>query len=182
MAHDSQARDARLAAQIDADVGVQHVGDVYAQAFLGAAEEAGQTESLLAEFDSLLADVLNSFPRLEETLASSLVSHEETVGILDRTLGAQASPLLLNFLKVVSRHGRLDCLRAIHRQAHELYDRMRGRVVVRVSTATPLSGELAAGIAQNLRNILDGEPIVEEIVDPDLIGGVVVRVGDTGGQ
>ena len=40
--------------------------------------------------------------------------------MLDRVLGGQASPLLLNFLKVVSRHGRLDCLRAIHRQAHAL--------------------------------------------------------------
>src|SRR3990172_11305270 len=114
MAHDSQARDARLAAKIEGEVGVEHVGGVYAQAFLGAAEEAGQTESLLAEFDSLLADVLNSFPRLEETLASSLVSHEETGGILDRTLGAQASPLLLNFLKVLIPHAPLDFLRAIH--------------------------------------------------------------------
>ena len=179
MAQDSEARDARLAAQIDADVGVEHVGDVYGEAFLGAAEKAGLTESLLAQFDSLVADVLDRFPGLEETLASALVSHDEKVGILDRTLGAQALPLMLDFLKVVSRHGRLDCLRAIHRQTHVLYDRMRGRVVVTVSTATPLSGELAARITENLRNTLGEEPIVEQVVDPDLIGGVVVRVGDT---
>lgn len=179
MAQDPQARDARLAAQIDADVGVEHVGAVYAEAFLGAVEKAGLTESLLAQFDSLVADVLDRFPGLEETLASALVSHDEKVGILDRTLGPQASPLLLDFLKVVSRHGRLDCLRVIHRQTHLLYDRMRGRVVVTVSTATPLSGELAARITENLRNTLGEEPIVEQVVAPDLIGGVVVRVGDT---
>ncbi len=179
MAQDSEARDARTAAQIDADVTVEHIGTVYAEAFLGAAESAGLTESLLAELDSLLTDVLDPFPEFERILASAIVSHEEKVRILDRTLGTQASPLLLNFLDVVSRHGRLDCLRAIHRQAHELYDRMRGRVRVRVSTATPLSGDLAARIAGNLRPLLGGEPILEQVVDPDLIGGVVVRVGDT---
>jgi F-type H+-transporting ATPase subunit delta len=180
MAQDpNQARDAQLAAQIDADVGVQHVGAVYGEAFLGAAEKAGQTDTLLAEFDSLLADVLDRFPGLEQLLASGLVSHDEKAEILDRTLGAQASPLLLDFLKVVSHHGRLDCLRAIHQQVHELYERMRGQVSVQISTAIPLSGDTAGRIAQNLKNVLDGQPIVEEVVDPDLIGGVVVRVGDT---
>jgi F-type H+-transporting ATPase subunit delta len=177
MADDSQARDARAAA--NADVGVEHVGAVYAEAFLGAAETAGLTESLLAQFDSLLADVLDPFPKLEEILASALVAHDEKADILDRTLGRQASPVFLNFLKVVARHGRLDCLRVIHRQTHELYDRMRGRVPVRVTTASPLAGELAGRIAQNLRALIDGEPILETAVDPQLIGGVVVRVGDT---
>jgi F-type H+-transporting ATPase subunit delta len=179
MAQDPEARDARTAAEIEADVSVEHVAGVYAEAFLGAAGSAGLTESLLAELDSLLADVLDPFPQFDQMLASAFISHEEKVGILDRTLGDQASPLLLNFLKVVSRHGRLDCLRAIHRQAHELYDRMRGRVRVRVSTATSLPGELAASLAEQLRQLLGGEPIVEEVVDPGLIGGVVVRVGDT---
>ena len=135
--------------------------------------------SLLAEFYSLLAVVLDPYPELERLLASALVSHEEKVDVLDRTLAAQASPLLLDFLKVVSRHGRLDCLRAIHQQTHELYERMRGQVTVQVSTAVPLSGDAAGRIAENLKNVLDGQPIVQEVVDPDLIGGVVVRVGDT---
>jgi F-type H+-transporting ATPase subunit delta len=179
MAEDAFARDARTAVEVDADVGVEHIGTVYAEALLDAAEKAGRTEALLEEFDSLLADVLDPFPKLETVLASALISHEEKSGILDRTLGTQASPMLLNFLKVVSRHGRLDCLRAIHRQAHELYDQMRGRVRVRVSTATPLATELARRVGDNLRRLLGVEPILEQVVDPDLIGGVVVRVGDT---
>ena len=48
MAQDPEARDARTAAQIDADVSVEHIGAVYAEAFLGAAESAGLTESLLS--------------------------------------------------------------------------------------------------------------------------------------
>jgi len=83
-----------------------------------------------------------------------LVSHEEKVGLLDRTIGAQASSLLLNFLKVVSRHGRLDILRAIRRQAHELYDKLRGNRRVRLSTAIPMDDALAGQIAASLAGLV----------------------------
>jgi F-type H+-transporting ATPase subunit delta len=179
MAQDPQARDARTAREIDVDVSALDVGAVYAEALIGAAESAGLTESVLSEFDSLVTDVLDAFPALERVLASGAIAHEEKALILGRTLGAQASPLLLDFLKVVARHGRLDCLRAIHRQAHAVCDRLRKRVRVEVSTVAPLSGELAERIVTRLRNVLDGEPVIDEIVDPDLIGGVVLRVGDT---
>ena len=171
MSQDFQTRDAQTAAEADAHLGADQITLVCAEAFL--------TETLLAEFDSLLADVLDTFPKLEETLASPLVSHEEKMGILDRTLGSQASKDLLSFLKVVSRRGRLDSLRAIHRQAHELYNRIHARVRVRVATAIPLSAEFAHRIAGELRTLVDGEPVLEQVVEPDLIGGIVVRVGDT---
>jgi len=156
-----------MARVADAD----HIALVCAEAFL--------TGTLLAEFDSFLADVLDPFPKLEEILASPLVSHEEKMGILDRALGSQASKELLSFLKVISCHGRLDSLRAIHRQARDLHNRMHGQIPVRVATAIPLSAELARRIADQLRTLVDGEPTLEQVVDPDLIGGIVVRVGDT---
>ncbi len=179
MPDDQQARDAQAVAEMDSDITVEHIASVYAEALLGAAENNGGAESLLEEFDSLVSDVLDRFPAFEEILASSLISHEETVGVLDRTLGLQASPLLGNFLKVLSAHGRLGCLRAIHKQARQQYERMRGRVAVRVTTASPIGGELAERIAAALRRVAGGQPILEQTVDPKLIGGVVVRVGDT---
>jgi len=81
-------------------------------------------------------------------------------------------------LKVVARHGRLDCLRAIHCQTHAAYDKLRRRIPVRLTTATPVSADMAARIVENLRGKLDGEPIVEQQIDPGLIGGAVLRVGD----
>jgi F-type H+-transporting ATPase subunit delta len=158
---------------------MQHVGAVYAEAILGAAEAAGQTDSLLEEFDSLVADVLDRYPDLERILASALISHEEKLGLLDRVFGAAASPLLLRSLKVISRHGRLDCLRAVHAQCHVLYDRLRGRVPVQLSTATAVDEALAAKIAEQLRPLLGGQPVLTRRVDPELIGGAVVRVSDT---
>lgn len=179
MAQDPTARDTQFAAEFDADVGAQHVADVYAEAFLGAAENAGRTEELLAEFDSFLTDVLDTFPMLEQVLRSRLVSADDKASLLDRVLQSQASPIFLNFLKIVARHERLDLLRVIHRQTHEQYNRLRGRVRVDVTTATPVPEELAQRIAQSLAKIVGGEPVLQRTVDPDLIGGIVVRVGDT---
>ncbi len=171
-------RDARTAAQIEADVGVEHVANVYAKALLGAARNAGQLAAVVEEFDDLLAEVLDKFPKLETVLVSALVSVREKYGVIDRTLGGRASALMIAFLKVVARHGRLDCLRAIHHQTHVMYDKMRKRVRVELTTATPVETAEVRRIMDGLREKLDGEPVLEQHIDPELIGGAVIRVGD----
>ena len=180
-------RDALEADAAAPEVGMERIATVYAEAFLGAAAKEGPIPERISEriperideLDSLVADVLDRFPALETVLASGLVSHDEKVGLLDRLLGARASPHLLRFLKVVSRHGRLSCLRAIQREVHRGYERMRGRVSVRVTTATPLEDAAAGRIVESLRKTLEGEPVLRRVVDPSVLGGVIVRVGDT---
>ena len=175
---DITAEHARVAAQMEADAGAEHIADVYAKALLAAAEHAGQTAAVIEEFDAVLADLLDRFPKLEAVLNSILVLPEEKVSLIDKTLGGRVSPLLVNFLKVVARHGRLDCLRAIHCQTHAMVDKLRNRIPVRLTTATPVSADMAARIVESLRGKLEGEPILEQQVDPSLIGGAVLRVGD----
>ena len=59
------------------------------------------------------------------------------------------------------------------------YDRSRRRVPVRVTTATPVSDKLIAQIVDRLKAAVDGQPVLEPLVDPRLIGGAIVRIGDT---
>jgi F-type H+-transporting ATPase subunit delta len=179
MSSERSQQETREAAAILSDVAAEQVAAVYAEAFLGAATAAGRADALVAELDSLVTDVLEPFPELEKILASAVVAHEEKEKVLDHVLGGQADPLVLSFLKVLSSRGRLDCLRAVRRQVHAAYERMQGQVRVRVSTAAPLDPALAGRIAEALRPILPGEPVLEEAVEPGLIGGIVVRVGDT---
>ncbi len=178
-ADDRVERDAQLAAELQREVGVEHIANVYAEALLGAAEEAGQVDAVLEELDSLVADVLDPHPELERVLASGVISYDERSGILDRVLGAQASPLVMSFLKVVSRHGRMDCLRVIRAQAHAIHRQKLGEVAVQVTTAAPLEQAAAQRLREALQPLLGGTPVLHERVDPAVIGGVVVRVGDT---
>jgi F-type H+-transporting ATPase subunit delta len=162
-----------------ADAGRQHLGMVYAKALLGAAEKVGQADAVVEELEALIEDVLNKLPQLDEVLKTPKLTHEERLPILDKAFGGRLSPTLLTFLKVVSRHGRLDCLRAIAQAARKQLNAARGRVEVIVETAHPLSNQLHERLVARLTELLGRQVILTTSVNEDLLGGLVVRVGDT---
>ncbi|HEY1599891.1 MAG TPA: ATP synthase F1 subunit delta [Pirellulales bacterium] len=160
------------------DPGAQRVAGVYAKALLAAADKAGVAEATVDDLEAIDREVLERFPRLVTVLASGFVNADEKRQIVDRTFAGRVSPLVLNFLRVLAQHERLDALRDIARAAREQYDVMRGLVRVEVTTATTLTDELAAKIKEQLRGMLGGEPVLMTSIKPELIGGVVLRVGD----
>jgi F-type H+-transporting ATPase subunit delta len=161
------------------NVGAQQVARIYAKAFLPVAEKSGQAQSLVDELGAVVREVLDRSPELEQVFASALVSAEEKEKLLDRLFEGRVSPVLLDFLKVTARHGRLDILRSIEQEVASLYDERSGRVRVQLRTATVLEDGLAGRVTDSLGKFLGGKPKVEPSVDPALIGGVVLRVGDT---
>ncbi|HVX63497.1 MAG TPA: ATP synthase F1 subunit delta [Pirellulales bacterium] len=161
------------------DPAAHQLATTYARALLGASENAGNTEEVLAEFDSLLRDVLSRYPRIDDILASGMIANEEKAELVARVFSGRVTPLFLHFLEVVTGHGRGRYLKAIHSAAHDLYDQLRGRVRVQVTTAVPLDEELAQRIAAQLRSALSAEPKLERRVDPELVSGIVLRIGDT---
>jgi F-type H+-transporting ATPase subunit delta len=161
------------------DSGRQHLGSVYAKALLGAAEKAGQSQQVLEELDSLVTDVLNTLPQLEAAFASPRITAEEKSALIDKAFGGRMSATLQHFLKVVAKHERLDCLRAILRAAKKLFNEMKGRVEVRVQTAAPISNQLRERIVARLTQMLGREVELTSEVNEDLLGGLVVRIGDT---
>src|SRR4029079_7737762 len=161
------------------DAGKQHLGTVYAKALLGAAEKAGQADHVVEELEAIVSDVLNKLPQLDEIVKSPRLTHEERLPILERAFGGRVSPTTMTFLKVVSKHGRLDCVRAIARAARKQLNAARGRVEVHVETAYPLSNAVRERIMGRLRELLHRDVVLSAKVNNDLIGGLVVRVGHT---
>ena len=173
-------QDALFAAELAADVTVEKIATVYAEAFLNAiAAKSESVDDAVAEFDSFMAEVLDANARFEAVLKSAAVPADAKAAMIDRVFGGQASQTFLSFLKVLARHGRLDIVRAIHREVQKLDDKRCGRIPVVVTTATEMPQEAFADLAGRLRIKLGGEPIIRNAVDPDVIGGIVVRVGDT---
>ncbi len=160
------------------NVAARQVAVVYAKAFLAAAEKAGQTDALVDQLDGV-AQLLEQFPDFEAVLGSALVAPEEKVQVLERLFANRLAPMTLDFLKVLAQHGRLDLVRAVQIEVSRLHDELRGRVRVEVQTAAPLEPAVTDRLAGALRQFLGGEPKVESSVDPALIGGVLLRVGDT---
>jgi F-type H+-transporting ATPase subunit delta len=184
MAEPNSQKEPRSQQSVPFDSGKAYLGTVYAKALLGVTQQAGNTAEVVAEFDSLVADVLDRLPLFDATISSLRVPAEEKLALLDKVfnnprLPARMSLTLLNFLKVVMRHGRLDCLRAIHRALRQLYDALQGRVAVEIRTAHAVGADELALIADKLRRTTGLDVSLQSRVDPELLGGLVVRVGDT---
>ena len=148
----------------------QHVGSTYAKALLGASEKVGLAETVVAELESLITDVFDRLPRFEQALASPRIDYERKEQMLDRALRGKMTPLLLNFLKVVTRRGRLDSLRSISRAAHVELRRLRGRIEVQVQSAAPLDAATQALVAQRLTAVLGRQVELQLEVAPELVG------------
>ncbi|MBQ3349846.1 MAG: ATP synthase F1 subunit delta [Thermoguttaceae bacterium] len=176
---DTQAIDARYAADSNPDVSADQIGQVYAQSYIGALDNNPElVGQAVEEFDSFLTAYFDANPKFEEILSSRLVSTEDKLDIINRTV-TSGSPMFVNFLKVVAKHERMDCLRAIYRQMYLQYEKMIQRLPITITTAVEISDQEAEKIGQSLIAQIGGNPIIQRKVDPSLIGGVVVRVGDT---
>ena len=160
------------------DVGVEKLARVYAQAALDAAGDKAAQDSLMDELRALVDDVLDKFPDLEQVFGSALVGLDEKLGMIDRVFGGRLSTTALSFLKVMASHGRLGILRQVVRSAGHLWEERSGRQAVELQLAQELDHSLQREIIDSLRKALGIEPVVTTKVNPDLLAGFVVRVGD----
>lgn len=160
------------------DVDQEQLARTYAKAFL-AATESMDLEGLVEELDSLVVDVLDKFPDFDFNLTSNFLSHEEREELIDNVLGSRASTPVVNLLKTLSRNGRPGMVRPVVHSVHKLYGERHGRHEVRVYAPQELSTDLLAGLQQALQSRLGVTAEFHFHVKPELIGGMVVQVGDT---
>ena len=159
------------------DTGAEQLGSTYAKALIGAAQSAGAADEVIGQLNEL-TDALRDNPSLQQAFASPRIDADEKSRVIDRLLGGTSHPTLVNFLKVMARRERLGYVPAVAAAAEELHDEMMGRVVAMVRTAVPLDDDLREQVRQRLCEQLQADVRLRESVDPDLIGGMVVRVGD----
>lgn len=164
--------------RLSIDIHRKQVGRLYAKAYIGAALDAGELDERMEELESLVHDVFDRFPELEEMLSGAMLVHKDRIAKLDEIFGRQASPMMLNFLKVLSAHDRLDCIRHILEEAHHQINVMRNRVEALVRVARPLADADQRSITARLEQLLGKQIEMTVEVDPSLIGGVLIQVGD----
>jgi F-type H+-transporting ATPase subunit delta len=160
------------------DVTAERISRVYATAFMEVAAKTGDAAALVEEMDSLVTEVLDRFPKLEDTLRSALVKPEEKEQMLDRLFAKRASNVVVNFLKVLSRHGRLELLRPIARTLKQLQAERIGQKEVELRVAIPLDDAVRRDVENTLRKMLRAEPVIRVVVDASLLAGMIIRVGD----
>ena len=152
---------------------------VVRRALLGAAARAGQTEAVLGELDEIVTDVLQGHPKFAAILASESLAAAEKDRILTNTFENRAAPLVLRFLRVLNRHGRLGLIAPVARAARAEWDRQQNRRPVLVRLAVALDDGSACQrfrASQPDARRHAAYPRTRSI--PALIGGLIVQIGD----
>lgn len=151
----------------------------YARAFFKIAGEEGRYESYYDELGRFSA-ILNENKKLSEFLANPIFALSDKKVVVESLLEKiRVSPLTSNFLKLLVDKRRIGILSDILGCYRELMDIALQKVRVTVKTAFPLTGETSARLQNGLERLTDRKVEMIVLEDRSLLGGVVVRVGDT---
>ena len=156
----------------------QQLGSVYAKALLGVGEKSGNTKQLLEEL-SAVVEAVSDQPSLNSTLQSPQVGSQEKLELVGKIFEKQVSEPMMNFIKVLVGKDRFDCVAAISVAAEKLNDEKSGEVQATVTTAEEIDVSAKDEIAKQLSKKLGKKVKLGSVVDASVVGGVVVRVGDT---
>lgn len=150
----------------------------YAKGLMQFAGESNQAELLNREMTDLKNSIQGS-RELASFLASPVLDAKRKTAV-SRELFKSFSPVAQNFIELVINQGRGDLLKEIASQFNEQYNKMHNITVVEFTSAVPFESGLVNQIVNDAKQKLgDNSTInIETKVNPDLIGGFVLRMGD----
>jgi F-type H+-transporting ATPase subunit delta len=150
----------------------------YSEALLALARKAGDTAGWGALI-SALGDAVASNATLRHFLEAPQVSATQKSAILGKALGTKAAPNFVRFVQKLVTNRRQMLLPAIATEYHNLLDEAEGRVHARVTVSREVDKATSDAIGSALTKALKKVVVPHMSVDPRILGGVVVRVGDT---
>ncbi len=157
------------------------VGRVYAQSLFELAAQQGGDGAAQDAGDELvdLVEIVRGDKRFAEFLRSPAIDTAARESTLKQILGGRVSDLVLRFVLVANRKGRLGDLEAISDAYATLLNERFGKIEVDVFTVDgQVDAEAQAGLAATLKARLGREPVLHLYKDPSMIGGVKLRIGD----
>lgn len=148
----------------------------YAEALFDLGERSGQT-ARYAELMDAVAGAIETTPRVQAVLMSPRVPKAEKSRLLAAALKDTPREFVL-FLQAVVKRGRQQVLPEIAAQYHALLDIKLNRVRAGVTLARPADERLQRSIQESLSRQLGKEVLASFSVDPEILGGAIVRVGE----
>ncbi len=153
---------------------------VYAQSLFELAHEQGgqeAVESIGGEIEDIV-ELARADAGFSEFLASRVLGVSKREATLRTILNERCSTLVLHFLLLLNRKGRLSHLPPISAAYDQIVQERFGRVEVDVYTATPIDGAQLASIRDKLADAIGKQPVMHPYTDPTMMGGLKLRIGD----
>ena len=148
----------------------------YAKAILDIAQTSGKAEAVNNDMKSIVTAVTES-TELKDFLSSPVIKMEVKKSAISEIFSnVQAETQSL--FNLLFENKRYEILESIAVQFTKLYDVSNGVEVAKVTTAFPITAELETKVLAKIAEFSKNKITIENIVDPSIIGGFILRVGD----
>lgn len=153
------------------------IAEPYAQALMSLAQERNLTKQFGEQFRAL-ESLFEESPEFSEFIANPVIKAEDKKSVLRRVMDDEANPYLTNFLMLLVDKRRIIFLKQITEQFLNLLRQLNQTVLAEVISARELNEEQTRAVADKVKNITNARDVeLKTSVNPDLIGGVIIKVG-----
>ena len=156
---------------------MEEIATVYARSLFEVAKEQDKLDTVRDEIGEF-ADALNGSRELQMFLFSPYFSTQEKSDGLDRAISG-ADETVTNFLELLVEKHRMPVIFRIRAELDQLWEEENKRLPVQVTSAVELSEETVKQIGDKIAQQTDRKVDLSSRVDPDILGGIIVRVGNS---
>lgn len=153
------------------------VASRYAKSLLGLCIESGNLEEAYKDM-SLIANTCAESKDLSLLLKSPIVKPEKKIKVLTEVFSKHISPVSNTFISIITKHGRENCLAEIAVQFQQQYKEHKKIVTAVVTSAIGLDENVRKMVLKIIEDSVKSEVDLLEKKDKDLVGGLVIRIGD----
>jgi F-type H+-transporting ATPase subunit delta len=155
---------------------MEEIAQVYARALFEVAKEHGVLDQVREQLGQF-ADAVHENRDFAIFFFSPYFSTVEKKQGLERAIDG-AEPTFLNFLEALLERHRMPAIFRIRARFDELWEEEHRRLPVQVTSAVALDESIVKEIGERIGEQTDYEVELSSQVDPDILGGIVLRVGN----
>jgi ATP synthase F1 delta subunit len=155
---------------------MEEIAQVYARALFEVAKERDNLDEIHDELDAF-TQALENNRELAVFFFSPYFSSEEKKNGLQRAV-TDADPIFMNFLETLLERHRMPVIFRIRARFEQLWDEEKKLLPVEITSSVELDKEIVAQIGDRIGEQTGQQVELSSKVDPDILGGLVVRVGN----
>ena len=149
----------------------------YAEALMSLAQSQNLVEQFGDNVAALLSLLLSS-EELQQFLGNPIFDAEKKKAVLRQLVGDQVHPYMMNFLLILVDRRRILFLEGICKKFQEQLRKLNQTVLAEVTSAVPLSESQQQTVREKVLAMTSAREVeLDNKLDPDLIGGVIIKVG-----
>ena len=150
----------------------------YAKALMQLAQENGSVEAIVTDV-KMIHHLIENSDDLRMLLSSPLIKSDKKQSVLNTLFSGKVNDLTLKFIQLVVEHNREGSLGVMTQEFISLYNEKNNIATVNLTTATALDKGSRDLILKTIKEKYNFSEIqLNESVDADLLGGLVMRIGD----